>query len=77
MPASNGIITQRFYKGVNEVLPTVTNANNVSICCGCWQNKTGGGAKKCQASDLTKNIRYLQAITKTTEAAEKVKTLVK
>lgn len=41
MPTLNGMITQGFYKEVKAVLPTVTNANNVSICCGCWPKDHG------------------------------------
>jgi phosphonoacetate hydrolase len=35
MPILNSMMSQGFYKEVKAVLPTVTNANNVSICCGC------------------------------------------
>jgi phosphonoacetate hydrolase len=41
MPNLNGMIAQGFYKEVKAVLPTVTNANNVSICCGCRPNDHG------------------------------------
>jgi len=30
-----------FFKRVNAVFPTVTNANNASICCGAWPEEHG------------------------------------
>ncbi len=30
-----------FFKRVNAVFPTVTNANNASICCGAWPKEHG------------------------------------
>jgi phosphonoacetate hydrolase len=36
------LMSQRgFFKRVNAVFPTVTNANNVSICCGAWPKDHG------------------------------------
>ena len=37
----NFIENEHFYKEVSALMPTVTNCNNVSICCGEFPDKTG------------------------------------
>ncbi|RPI75081.1 MAG: nucleotide pyrophosphatase [Desulfobacteraceae bacterium] len=41
MPFLKKIALQGFYKTVSGVFPSVTNVNNVSICCGTWPDQHG------------------------------------
>jgi len=41
MPALRFMADRGFFKRVNAVFPTVTNANNASICCGAWPKEHG------------------------------------
>jgi len=41
MPALREMMTQGLFKPVSAVFPTVTNANNVSICCRTWPKDHG------------------------------------
>lgn len=41
LPALNSIQKNGFYKKVSALMPTVTNCNNASICCGEFPDKTG------------------------------------
>lgn len=41
MPTMKSMIQNGFFKKVEAVFPTVTNANNVSICCGAWPREHG------------------------------------
>jgi phosphonoacetate hydrolase len=41
MPSLRLMTEEGFFKRVNAVFPTVTNANNASICCGAWPNEHG------------------------------------
>jgi phosphonoacetate hydrolase len=41
MPVMKSMIQNGFFKSVWAVFPTVTNANNVSICCGAWPKDHG------------------------------------
>jgi phosphonoacetate hydrolase len=41
MPTLRAWIQQGFYKPVSAVFPSVTNVNNVSICCGVWPAEHG------------------------------------
>lgn len=39
MPTLLNMSAEGFYKPVKAVMPTVTNVNNVSVCCGSWPNE--------------------------------------
>jgi len=41
MPILQEMREKGFYRPVKGVVPTVTNANNVSICCGAWPDEHG------------------------------------
>lgn len=41
MPALRFMRQNGFFKRVHAVFPTVTNANNASICCGAWPQEHG------------------------------------
>ncbi|MCX8021425.1 MAG: alkaline phosphatase family protein [Syntrophorhabdaceae bacterium] len=41
MAKLNKMAINGFYKTVNAVMPTVTNVNNVSVCCGAWPIEHG------------------------------------
>ncbi|MBF0557920.1 MAG: alkaline phosphatase family protein [Nitrospirae bacterium] len=41
MPALKAMAGKGFYKQVKAVTPTVTNVNNVSVCCGAWPDEHG------------------------------------
>src|SRR5690242_3894855 len=41
MPVLDGWRRKGIYKVVDGVMPSVTNANNASICCGVWPEKHG------------------------------------
>ena len=41
MPSFRFMADQGFFKRVSAVFPTVTNANNASICCGTWPKEHG------------------------------------
>ena len=41
MPVLQGMSNRGFYLSVRAVMPTVTNANNVSVCCGAWPDEHG------------------------------------
>ena len=41
MPALKAMMTQGLFTPVSAVFPTVTNANNASICCGTWPKDHG------------------------------------
>jgi phosphonoacetate hydrolase len=41
MPALKGMMSKGFSKTVQAVMPTVTNVNNASICCGAWPEEHG------------------------------------
>ncbi|MEI7672525.1 MAG: alkaline phosphatase family protein [Deltaproteobacteria bacterium] len=41
MPALQRMGREGFYRPVQAVVPTVTNVNNVSVCCGAWPNEHG------------------------------------
>jgi phosphonoacetate hydrolase len=41
MPVLRRLSREGFYRSVEAVVPTVTNANNVSICCGAWPDEHG------------------------------------
>jgi phosphonoacetate hydrolase len=41
MPSLRFMIEHGFFKRVSAVFPTVTNANNASICCGAWPREHG------------------------------------
>src|SRR5579871_6219696 len=41
MPTLAGWKKSGMYKQVRGVMPSVTNANNASICCGCWPEVHG------------------------------------
>ncbi len=41
MPAFRSMAEAGFFKPVRAVFPTVTNANNASICCGAWPKDHG------------------------------------
>lgn len=41
LPAFRFMSSQGFFKRVSAVFPTVTNANNASICCGTWPSEHG------------------------------------
>jgi phosphonoacetate hydrolase len=40
-PVLNGWLRNGISKIVDDVMPSVTNANNASICCGCWPDQHG------------------------------------
>jgi phosphonoacetate hydrolase len=41
MPCLKAMMARGLFKPVSAVFPTVTNANNVSICCGAWPKDHG------------------------------------
>src|SRR5262245_60684715 len=41
LPAFNSMAKHGFFQKVSAVFPTVTNANNASICCGTWPKEHG------------------------------------
>lgn len=41
MPALQAMGTEGFYRPVKAVMPSVTNVNNVSVCCGAWPDEHG------------------------------------
>jgi phosphonoacetate hydrolase len=41
LPSLRLMAEKGFFKRVNAVFPTVTNANNASICCGAWPKEHG------------------------------------
>jgi phosphonoacetate hydrolase len=41
MPSLRFMMKNGFFKRVSAVFPTVTNANNASICCGAWPSDHG------------------------------------
>jgi phosphonoacetate hydrolase len=41
LPVFRSMAEQGFFKRVSAVFPTVTNANNASICCGTWPKEHG------------------------------------
>ena len=41
LPSLNLMAARGFFKRVSAVFPTVTNANNASICCGAWPKEHG------------------------------------
>ena len=41
LPSLNLMVARGFFKRVGAVFPTVTNANNASICCGAWPKEHG------------------------------------
>jgi phosphonoacetate hydrolase len=41
LPSLRFMIEHGFFKRVSAVFPTVTNANNASICCGAWPKEHG------------------------------------
>jgi phosphonoacetate hydrolase len=41
LPTFRLMMERGFFKRVNAVFPTVTNANNASICCGAWPKEHG------------------------------------
>jgi phosphonoacetate hydrolase len=41
LPSLGFMAEQGFFKRVSAVFPTVTNANNASICCGAWPKEHG------------------------------------
>jgi phosphonoacetate hydrolase len=41
MPALKGLMSRGLSKTVQAVMPTVTNVNNASICCGAWPEEHG------------------------------------
>ncbi len=36
MTVLHGMASEGFFRPVKAVVPTVTNVNNVSVCCGAW-----------------------------------------
>jgi phosphonoacetate hydrolase len=41
MPVLQRMRREGFYRPVRAVVPTVTNVNNVSVCCGAWPDEHG------------------------------------
>ena len=41
MPNLQAMRSNGFYRQVKAVVPTVTNVNNVSVCCGAWPEEHG------------------------------------
>jgi phosphonoacetate hydrolase len=41
MPVLQRMCRDGFYRPVRAVVPTVTNVNNVSVCCGAWPDEHG------------------------------------
>lgn len=65
MPALHKMSEEGFYRPVRAVAPTVTNVNNVSVCCGAWPDEHGivansyfdhsaGKARYMNSSDMIK-----------------------
>ena len=63
MPVLHKMSEEGFYRPVRAVAPTVTNVNNVSVCCGAWPDEHGitansyfdpvaGKARYMNSSDL-------------------------
>ncbi|MGA7578313.1 MAG: alkaline phosphatase family protein [Desulfobaccales bacterium] len=41
MTVLHGMASEGFFRPVKAVVPTVTNVNNVSVCCGAWPDEHG------------------------------------
>ncbi|MGP8050480.1 MAG: alkaline phosphatase family protein [Desulfobaccales bacterium] len=71
MTVLHGMAREGFFRPVKAVVPTVTNANNVSVCCGAWPDEHGisansyydraaGRAVYMNAADLIKTDTIFQ-----------------
>lgn len=68
MPVLKGLMGKGFSKTVQAVMPTVTNVNNASICCGAWPEEHGitGNSFFDEASgqaEYMENADYLRSPT--------------
>lgn len=41
MPVMNEMVSKGFFKIGSSIFPSLTNANNISIACGCWPDEHG------------------------------------
>ncbi|MGO9530440.1 MAG: alkaline phosphatase family protein [Syntrophobacteraceae bacterium] len=71
MTVLHGMADEGFFRPVKAVVPTVTNVNNVSVCCGAWPDEHGisansyydsatGQAVYMNAADLIKTDTIFQ-----------------
>jgi phosphonoacetate hydrolase len=68
MPVLKGLMSKGFSKTVQGVMPSVTNVNNASICCGVWPAEHGitGNSffdEKAGQPEYMENADYLLAPT--------------
>src|SRR5262245_32695885 len=76
MPVLKGLAAKGFAKTVRAVMPTVTNVNNASICCGTWPEEHGitGNSFLDEATgqaEYMENVDYLRSPTIFQRAAER------
>jgi phosphonoacetate hydrolase len=76
MPVLRSMTKDGLFNTVNAVFPTVTNANNVSICCGAWPKSHGitGNSYFDEASglaDYMESADFIRVPTILTRAAER------
>ena len=60
MPTLQGWAASGIYAPVRAVMPSVTNANNVSICCGCFP-ETHGAVGNSWLDEATGREEYLES----------------
>jgi phosphonoacetate hydrolase len=76
LPGFRFMAQQGFFKRVSAVFPTVTNANNASICCGAWPREHGitGNSyfnERTGAADYMENADFICVPTIIQRAAER------
>jgi phosphonoacetate hydrolase len=76
MPSLRFMAEQGFFKRVSAVFPTVTNANNASICCGAWPKEHGitGNSyfnEQTGAADYMESADFIRVPTVIQRAAER------
>src|SRR5499426_2215081 len=75
LPSLNLMAARGFFKRVSAVFPTVTNANNASICCGTWPKEHGitGNSyfnEQSGEADYMENADFIRVPTIIQRAAE-------
>src|SRR5918992_4720259 len=76
IPVMKSMARNGFCKAVKAVFPTVTNTNNVSICCGAWPKDHGitGNSyfdERTGAADYMESADFIRLPTILERAAEK------
>lgn len=60
MAVLHGMADEGFFRPVKAVVPTVTNVNNVSVCCGAWPDEHGISANS-YCDSATAQAVYMNA----------------